>query len=151
MIHEWPEGRSNPAGNQEASHLRSSVCTKGSSVAATGAAPAAAATWRSARTGLSMHIGNKLAVIESVRSLHATKGRLPSTIRPSVLLNFFFVFYSSFFVFFLFLSSPRWFTTLALLLYTPSATRCAGSGSPVRSMVRSTLHWLKYAARCELV
>ena len=104
MIHEWPEGRSNPAGNQEASHLRSSVCTKGSSVAATGAAPAAAATWRSARTGLSMHIGNKLAVIESVRSLHATKGRLPSTIRPSVLLNFFFVFYSSFFVFFFFIS-----------------------------------------------
>ena len=48
MIHEWPEGRSNPARNQEASHLRSR------------------AALRSARTGLSMHIGNKLAVKESV-------------------------------------------------------------------------------------
>lgn len=44
MIHEWPEATSNPVGNQESRRRRSE--------------PGRA--W----TGLSMHIGNKLAVKE---------------------------------------------------------------------------------------
>lgn len=53
MIHEWPEATSNPVGNQESQRRRSELSR--------------------ARTGLSMHIGNKLAVKERLGARRGKK------------------------------------------------------------------------------
>ena len=135
MIHEWPEGRSNPAGNQEASHLRSGARRRG----------------RGERGGPRGQVYQCILETswplkkEFAASCTQKEGCHPR-IRP-VLIDFFFSFSFSFlllfvFFFFFFFFFSRAHHPLFSLRY---ALYFGLSG------LLGALHSLKYAARCELV